>query len=458
MRDRAEVVICGAGIAGVAAAYFLSVGHGIKDVVLIDEGVPLSLTSDKSTECYRNWWPGPGDAMVGLMNRSIDLLEEIATGSGNRINLNRRGYLFATADEDKVGQFVAAGEEASELGAGELRCHTAGGGAYQTSVPRGFSDQPRGSDLLLGKDLVQKYFPYLNKKTLAVLHARRCGWLSAQQLGMYLLESARAAGAKFVNGRVVDVSVETGRVSGVTVDTDNREQQFSTACFVNAAGPYLRPTGELLGVELPVFSECHVKVSFKDTRDAVPVDAPMMIWSDPVELPWTNSERELLAENPETAYLLDSFPAGVHARPEGQHGAHSVLVLWTYETEPAIPCYPLNWDPNLPDIALRGLNVMLPGLRPYLDVMPKTFVDGGFYTKTQENRPLIGTMPVSGSYVMGAFSGFGIMAACGAGDLLALQITGGVLPEYARAFSLDRFQDPQYRRLLQSWPASTGQL
>src|SRR5256886_11256899 len=35
---------------------------------------PLSLTSDKSTECYRNWWPGPGDDMVALMNRSIDLL------------------------------------------------------------------------------------------------------------------------------------------------------------------------------------------------------------------------------------------------------------------------------------------------------------------------------------------------------------------------------------------------
>jgi len=55
MADRtAEVVICGAGIAGIAAAYHLAVRRGVADVVLVDERPPLSLTSDKSTECYRN--------------------------------------------------------------------------------------------------------------------------------------------------------------------------------------------------------------------------------------------------------------------------------------------------------------------------------------------------------------------------------------------------------------------
>ncbi|MFQ6032780.1 MAG: FAD-dependent oxidoreductase, partial [Candidatus Zixiibacteriota bacterium] len=74
----ADVVVCGAGIAGISAAYQLTVKHGIKNLVLIDEHAPLSVTSDKSTECYRNWWPGPGDAMVSLMNRSIDILEGLA--------------------------------------------------------------------------------------------------------------------------------------------------------------------------------------------------------------------------------------------------------------------------------------------------------------------------------------------------------------------------------------------
>jgi len=111
----AEVVICGAGIAGIAAAYHLAARRAVREVVLVDERPPLSLTSDKSTECYRNWWPGPGDAMVAVMNRSIDLLEELAHESGNVFRLNRRGYLFATADPDRGSHFVRMAEEAVAL-------------------------------------------------------------------------------------------------------------------------------------------------------------------------------------------------------------------------------------------------------------------------------------------------------------------------------------------------------
>ena len=458
MAERAEVVICGAGIAGVAAAYFLSVRHGVKDIVLVDERLPLSLTSDKSTECYRNWWPGPGDSMVGLMNRSIDLLEEIASESENCINLNRRGYLFATAEPQRVEQLIAAGEEAGELGAGELRHHERNSDHYQPSGASGYTGHPVGSDLLQGKNLVQENFPYLSGDTVAVLHARRCGWFSAQQLGMHMLEMARESGTRLLMGRVVEVGIEAGRVSGVTVNTGGEERQLATACFVNAAGPYLGPTGELLGVEVPVFSECHVKVSFKDSRDVVPVQAPLMIWCDPVTLPWSDTDRELLAGQDDTAYLLEPFAGGVHARPEGHRGGHSVLILWTYESETVVPEFPLRWDPNLPDIALRGLSVMLPALAPYLEVMPKTVIDGGYYTKTRENRPLVGPMPVDGSYVVGAFSGFGLMVACGAGDLLAAHVTGSPLPGYASSFALERYHDPDYRQLLAGWSSSSGEL
>ena len=99
---RAEVVICGAGIAGVATAYHLTVKQGVKGVVLVEQGEPLMLTSDKSTEAYRNWWPGPDPAMIALMNRSIELLEQIARATHNQIHLNRRGYVYATADRKSV--------------------------------------------------------------------------------------------------------------------------------------------------------------------------------------------------------------------------------------------------------------------------------------------------------------------------------------------------------------------
>src|SRR3954452_20401409 len=121
----AEIVICGAGIAGVAAAYHLTVEQGMRDVVLVEPGAPLALTSDKSTEAYRNWWPGPGDAMVAFMNRSIDLLEAIARATDNRIQLNQRGYLYATSDPARIALLRQAAEEAAMLGAGPLRVHGA---------------------------------------------------------------------------------------------------------------------------------------------------------------------------------------------------------------------------------------------------------------------------------------------------------------------------------------------
>jgi len=76
----ADVVVIGAGIAGVSVAYHLGVLHEVDRVTVVDPRPPLTLTSDKSTECYRNWWPNA--PMVGLMNRSIDLFVERVAGIG----------------------------------------------------------------------------------------------------------------------------------------------------------------------------------------------------------------------------------------------------------------------------------------------------------------------------------------------------------------------------------------
>src|SRR5512137_2041699 len=124
---KANVVICGAGIAGISVAYLLAVKRGVKNVVLVDDQPPLSVTSDKSTECYRNWWPGPGDAMVALMNHSIDIIEDLAHESNNVFHLNRRGYFYATAQPARIDEMKRAGEEAALLGAGAMRVHTSDG-------------------------------------------------------------------------------------------------------------------------------------------------------------------------------------------------------------------------------------------------------------------------------------------------------------------------------------------
>ena len=453
----AEVVICGAGIAGIAAAYHLSVRRGMSGVVLVDERPPLSLTSDKSAESYRNWWPGPGDDMVGLINRSIDLLEELARESGNVFRMNRRGYLFATADPARVPDFLRVAREAAERGVGPARTHATPGGEYRPAPAEGFEDQPIGTDVITDTSLIRRHFPYLAEDTVALLHARRCGWFSGQQMGMYLLERARDKGVRLVEGRVDSVELSGGRVRAVRVVGPAGNQTLSAPRFVAAAGPYLKEVGRLIGVELPVFCERHAKVAFTDTLGAVPRHAPMMIWTDPVRLPWSAEERTVLGEAAETRRLLGEMPAGVHGRPEGAGDSPIVLGVWTYDVEPVEPRFPVEFDPSYAEIVVRGLSRMLPAMAGYAERLPRSFVDGGYYTKTEENRLLAGPLPVEGAYVLGGLSGYGLMSSNGAADLLADHITGRTLPPYAGAFHLDRYADPAYRELLAAW-GDSGQL
>jgi glycine/D-amino acid oxidase-like deaminating enzyme len=451
MTQTADVVICGAGITGVAAAYFLSQA-GIKSILLLDERPPLSLTSDRSTECYRNWWP---DAeMLALMNRSIDLMEVLADESGNVFRMNRRGYLYLTATESSVVNLEIASRRISGLGAGPLRVHSAASLYYQPSPAEGFHDQATGADLLIGNELIHKHFPYVTDSAVAALHVRRAGWLSAQQLGMYLLETARRRGVRFESARVSAVEVMNGCVQGVSLSSGER---VNSPIFINAAGPYLQEAGMLLGIDLPVHTELHLKAAMKDPLGVVGREAPLLIWTDPQSLPWEDEERDALAEDDETRWLTQSFPSGVHTRPEGAGESQTILMLWEYQTKVMEPVWPPKMDQQYPEVALRGLSVMLPRMKEYFGRMPRPQLDGGYYTKTQENRPLVGPMGVEGAYIIGAVSGYGIMSACGVGDLLARQIMGDPLPSYAAAFELSRYERPEYMKQLENW-GENGQL
>lgn len=449
MQRKAEVVICGAGIGGVAAAYFLAVRYGIKEIMLIDERAPLGLTSNASTECYRNWWPGPGDAMVQMMNRSIDLLDELAGQSANRFHLNRRGYLYATSDPSRVADLEGFSAEASALGAGEIRQHSPSfSSTYLPAAPEGYRDMPDGADLITDRALLREQFPYLSQDVRAALHVRRAGWLSAQQYGMLLLEEARAQGVQALTRRVVGIEMTAGKVTGVRLADGNL---VHTQALVLAAGPYLAEAGALLGVELPVFNELHLKAAVNDTLGAVGRHAPLLIDIDRQTLEWDAEAFDWLVQDEDTRWLTESLPSGAHVRPEGGSQAASILMLWNVRPRAMEPVFPLPVIAEYAEIALRGLCRLLPGLKIYLKRIPKAEIDGGYYTQTRENRPLACPLPVAGAYVIGAMSGFGIMASAALGELVAAHVAGAELPGYAPAFDLNRYQQPEYQDLLAHW-------
>jgi glycine/D-amino acid oxidase-like deaminating enzyme len=448
-----KVIICGGGIAGIAAAYQLAAVQGVENVTIVEAGDPLSLTSDKSTEAYRNWWPGPDWQMTTFMDRSIDLIEEIARATDNRINLNRRGYLFASADPGKIEFLAEMSQLAESRGAGPARFHDTPSSAYVPSMDRGFDSALNGADVITDRSLIRRQFPYLAPETVAVAHARRAGWLSAQQLGSVMLEAARERGVKLVRGRIAGIEA-TDRVRGVTIEQNGERHSVEATHLVLAAGPMQKEMVQMAGIDLPIYAERHHKVSFADT-DGVPRAAPMMIWLDAQYLPWSDDERAALEADDEARWLLQEFPAGVHGRPDG---AHATLVLFNHHGEAVEPEFPLpEPPPHYAEIAMRGMSTMVPGLRAYAGKPSRPHVDGGYYVKTRENRPLIGPTPVEGLYISCGYSGFGVMASCAGGELIARHITGAPLPDYAPAFLLSRYKNDEYINLLDRW-GDGGQL
>jgi glycine/D-amino acid oxidase-like deaminating enzyme len=448
----ADVVICGAGIAGVATAYALTVTYGVDDVLLLDERPPLSLTSSSSTECYRNWWPGPDDAMVRLMNHSIDLIEDLARSSGNVFNLNRRGYLYATAHTEIAEELEAEALQLQGFDAGPLRKHDGGNSnhPYHPYMERGFEGQPIGADLIRGQSLIQEHFPYLNPEIETVLHVRRAGWLSAHQLGALMLQRAHATGLRRINARVVGVERDGGRVCNVRVGPGSETSNIATRNFVNAAGPFCNQVAGFLDVDLPVQNERHLSLSLKDRLDLFPRAAPMLIWCDEQRLAWTPEERAEL-DRTKDRWLLEPFPPGLHARPEGSGESRTVLALWPYDTPTMRAAFPVPSDPAYPTVVLRGMQALLPGFSAYEIRLPSLSMDGGYYTKTKENRPLVGPLHVEGAWIIAALSGFGIMASAGCGDILGASIAEAEAPDFTPRFSLARYEDPDYVSLIDAW-------
>jgi glycine/D-amino acid oxidase-like deaminating enzyme len=283
---------------------------------------------------------------------------------------------------------------------------------------------------------------------VGALHVRRAGFMSGVNLGAWFLARAAAAGASFRRDRVVSIGTAGGCVSEIGLASGAR---IATSRLVIAAGPNLPRVAGLLGVTLPVFHELHAKVAFRDPARAVHRDAPFLIWNDPLHIDWSPEERRAFGEQ-------GDFPGGVHIRPVDLTHGDELYLIWTFETDRRDYEWPPAFDRRYAEVVLRGCAQMVPGMAPYVDGQSRGVTDGGYYCKTPENRPVVGPLPVDGAFVVGALSGYGLMSAHGAGELVAAHVVGASLPDYARWFHPSRYDDPDYRRQVEEWGPLVGQL
>ena len=329
----------------------------------------------------------------------------------------------------------ATAMQVSAFGMGPLREHT-DVATYGPHPAEGFEDQPIGADLLID-DAARRAFPYLTDRTVGALHIRRAGTLNGIDLGAWFLKRAIAADATFVRDRVAGFEISNGSIRGVRLASGDT---IETPRVVLAAGPAVHEVGAMLGAAIPVTHELHAKLTLRDTAHAVPRNSPFVIWNDPLTLDGR------------------ALPGGAHLRPVDLTHGDELYLIWTYETDTRPYTWPPAFAERHKEILIRGCAAMVPAMRPYVGAGAPGVLDGGFYCKTRENRPLIGRLPVEGAYICAALSGFGIMAAHAAGELVSMHVTGGTLPEYAPAFDPRRYEDAGYLARMAEWGAGAGQL
>ena len=434
-----EVAVIGAGIVGIACAYYLVKQQGIRNVTLLDPRDPMSLTSAQSGENYRNWWPHP--VMTAYTDHSIDLMEAIARETGDRINMTRRGYALVTrrslpADliDDLHRGYAASSDQ-------PIRVHEKGSAtSYDPPTSAQWDRAPQGVDVLCDPDLIRTTFPSWAKDIRTVLHIRRAGSISGQQLGQYMLEAIRDAGGRLIRGEVT--AIEGTAPFALTIKASDGNFVLRADKVVNAAGPFFADIARMLGEDLPVTCVFQQKIAFEDREQAIPRTMPFTIDLDGQTIAWSEEEREILAEDPEAAKLLAPMPGGIHCRPDGAEDGKWIKLGWAYNERASDPHAEDPTDPQFPDSVIRAASRLHPKLAAYIGRLPRgAHHYGGYYAMTAENWPLIGPMRTPGAFMAGALSGFGTMAACATGSICAAWTAGGEGPSYARSLSLSRYDD-----------------
>ena len=434
-----EVLVVGAGIAGIAAAYFLATQHGRTRLLIVDSAQPMTLTSAQSGENYRNWWPHP--TMTEFTDHSIGLMEEIARRTDNRIHMTRRGYMLSTRNAKPDRLIAQLYEGYGATADRSIRVHDETPATrYQPPDSADWQSAPNGVDVLLGRDLIHQHYPYLDPEIATILHIRRAGDISGQQMGQYMLEQIRQRGGRFKQGRVT--AIQKGARFTIDLEIDGTVESVTTDAIVNAAGPFAAEIAALHGESLPLLNVLQQKIAFPDKQGAISRRMPFTIDLDGQAIAWEPEEREALAADPTLANLLAPMPGNMHCRPDGGEGGQWIKLGWAYNSTASTPSRDPRLDDNFPEIVLRAVSRMLPALRCYLGTLPRERTHyGGFYTMTAENWPLIGALRTPGAFIAAALSGYGTMSACATGDLLARSVAGAALPAFAKSLSLARYDD-----------------
>ncbi|HAF70060.1 MAG: Putative oxidoreductase [Acetothermia bacterium 64_32] len=358
-----DVVIVGAGSVGTPAAWAMA-RAGLK-VLVLDRMPSVGQGSNKAAiGGVRATHSDP--AKIRLCLRTIELLSSWKELYGRDVEWRSGGYVFVayTPQQEKTFKDLLKVQH-----------------AYGLDID--WYDAPELLEIV----------PDLNPRGLiGGTYSPQDGHCSPLLVCHAFFEEARRFGAEFHFGeRLVDVVVVGGRVRAVRTD----KGQYEARVLLNAAGAWAKEVGELVGLEHPVWPDCH----------EAGVTEPVAHFLDPM--------------------IVDTRPGPGSANFYFHQLATGQLTFCITPDPPIVGMDRRETSSFLPQVSRRMIELM-----PRLSNLRVRRTWRGLYPMTPDGSPIVGWAEEVHGYLMAiGMCGQGVMIGPGLGELLARMVTQELRPE-----------------------------
>ena len=381
MRQTADVVIVGGGCMGCSVAWHLA-ERGITNVVLLEREPQLAAGSTgKNAGGVRHQFSHP--ANIELSKESIGMIARFEEIVGVPIDFHQDGYLFLLSKAANVETF---------------KRNVALQQRHGIDVRWVSNDDARA--LAPGLDLTGvKGATYCPQDGVADPNGVTMGFAKgAQAKGVEIVRDVELTGVRLDSHRIADVRTSKGTIS--------------TPVLVNAAGPWAKSIGRMLGVDVPV----------------EPERRHIFIASPPGGGSWDDDRHR--GRVPKSKLLVIDFESTFYFHREG---GGLLFGMGDPDEQPGFDIT-VRWDflPKVIEVAMQRL--------PALADAAVSHAWAGLYEMTPDHNPIIGaSVDVDGFYTIAGFSGHGFQHAPAAGRILADLIAGRDPQFDLSPFELDRF-------------------
>jgi sarcosine oxidase, subunit beta len=385
VKDRAEVVVIGAGIMGLSIAYHLA-QFGVRDIVVIDKSYLCGGASGRNGGGIRAQWSS--EANIRLMQESIRMCQDFASEFKINVWLRQGGYLFLARTEQRRRALEASCELQRECG---LDTRILSPREAQKIVPELDPDGVVAASFNPDDGVV---FPW----PFVWGFAR-----AATKLGVEIATFTEVVGFE-THGSTID-GVKVRRLAHHANGEAGSTHTIRTNKVVNACGAWSPEIARLLGVELPN----------KPHRHEICSTEPLKPWLKPLVADLANG---LYFSQSTRGEIVGGI--GQEHVPEGVNHDSSFAFLGVYARALVATC------PVLGKVKV---------LRQW----------SGCYDLTPDANPIVGGIDdVEHFYQASGFMGHGFMMAPVVGKLIAERIAKGSkspnLPMFDR-WNLRRFKE-----------------